>query len=185
MVNFNISRSFSANYAYLIVFTFFALTPRFGRAQDCNTDPILANTPLCEAIEANAAPTTPQPKQSLNVNLFLSDDGSPTPTISGKTNLPDGTELDITLSFDGTPVGEDSAIVTKGAFKVGPFSDQGRELNSGTYSVEVTSGAAELQPASVQAIIGSDGGSMRGPAVIPNPLEEGRVIDETFQITIH
>lgn len=125
--------------------------------------PQLADTPLCQTLDSIPQPTPPEPAQSLNVVLSITSDGSTTPTVYGHTNLPDGTELEVSLAqAAGTMAGQSDAVVAKAAFQAGPFSDGGRELNSGAYSVEVTSGDAELQPEAIQAVIGTDGGNMRG-----------------------
>jgi hypothetical protein len=169
---------------------FFAATivfwPVAAMAQSCALMPQLADTPLCQTLDSLPQSTPPEPTRSLNVTLSITSDGSATPTIYGHTNLPDGTELEVSLAeADGAMAVSSDAVVAKGGFQAGPFSDRGRELNSGAYSVEITSGDAELQPEAIQAVIGTDGGNMRGSAVVPDPFQPGhRVIDTTFQIAV-
>ena len=57
------------------------------------------------------------------------------------------------------------AVVVRGSFRAGPFTQDGSQLNPGIYSVEVTSPMAALQPDYVRAVIGESGENMQGPTV--------------------
>jgi hypothetical protein len=90
------------------------------------------------------------------------------PAIAGTTNLPDGTELQISLE---TPVlacrpnyrsRESKSVVKNGQFMAGPF-----DLDPGVYTLKIATNLAELQPPEVRAIIGAHGEYLRGRYVKP------------------
>jgi hypothetical protein len=111
-------------------------------------------------------------------------EGEGKPTVLGKTNLPHGTELMVTISRkESSYMGQSTARVSNGEFRVGPFSQKGAPLNHGTYMLEVTSPLASLQPPNVQRIIGRDGSKLEGPLVKKSILGENAVQYEiTFQV---
>jgi hypothetical protein len=98
------------------------------------------------------------------------------PTIYGATNLPDGTRLIVTMvRTESKYMAQDDVTVRNGQFKTAAFSSQGQPLNPGTYGVRVTMSLADLQDASVRAIIGAKGERMSGPLVkrgAPGPTIE-------------
>lgn len=103
---------------------------------------------------------------ALTVTVSATSDGTDKPTINGQTNLPDGTELMITLKRkESRYSAEDKAKVKGGAFRAGPFSTKGAGLNPGVYTVEVTSPLAQFQPPQTWPAIGKDGSSLAGPLV--------------------
>ena len=101
---------------------------------------------------------------ALTVTLTAQADGGDKPDIHGKTNLPDGIEIMITLRRkESNYMAQDKTKVKDGAFRVGPFSQKGVALNPGTYMLEVTMPLASLQPPSTWPIIGNDGANLQGP----------------------
>ena len=91
-------------------------------------------------------------------------EGGAQPAIVGETNLPEGTELMVSLSRRASSyLGQDKTTVSGGVFRAGPFSQKGTDLNPGKYTVEIGTPLAALQPPSVQKVIGSDGRKMVGP----------------------
>lgn len=105
-----------------------------------------------------------QPAWALSVSITATVEGGDKPTIVGKTNLPNGTELMVTLSRkESSYMAQDKTIVSDGRFRAGPFSQRGAPLNPGVYQIEVSSPLAALQPQSVRAVIGQDGGKLDGP----------------------
>lgn len=126
----------------------------------------------------------PSPVWALNVTLTTKVEGEGKPVIMAKTNLPDGTKLLVTISRkESSYMGQDRTQVSNGGFRVGPFSQKGAPLNPGTYTLEVTSPLATLQPQSVQVAIGQDGNKLEGLLAKKSEFG-GRVVEykTTFQV---
>ena len=103
---------------------------------------------------------------ALNVTLSAKSDGSATPTILGKTNLPDGASLMFTLENKGINYrAQTHTIVSGGKFEAGPFSMRGSSLPKGTYTLGVSMSVANVQSTDVQKVIGNDGGKLAGALV--------------------
>ena len=86
--------------------------------------------------------------------------------IEASTNLPDGTKLQASLQPPLATcrpncgyVWERDLRVVGGKFTIGPF---GSNLAVGTYTLVITSPLAELQPKSVQVVIGAHGEHLKG-----------------------
>lgn len=86
--------------------------------------------------------------------------------IEASTNLPDRTKLQASLQPPLATcrpncgyVWEGNLTVLRGHFTMGPF---GSNLNAGTYTLEITSPLAALQPKSVRSIIGANGEHLKG-----------------------
>jgi len=126
--------------------------------------------------------------QGLNVSVKVELEGGDTPTVVGKTNLPDGTMLMVTVSRKASSyMGQTEATVSSGSFRAGPFSDNGGALNPGQYVVNVFTPLAALQPAAVRTIIGEDGGKLRGPCTKPvtDPVVgKSRVVDCSITVKV-
>ena len=113
---------------------------------------------------------------AVTITISARTDGSNTPLIYGNTNLPNGTELMVTISRKASSyMAQENITVTDGHFRAGPFSKNNAALhldthsinnaalNPGTYTIEVSSPGAMAQPSSVRMVIGEDGGKMQGP----------------------
>ena len=95
--------------------------------------------------------------------------------IEGNTNLPDGTQMQASLQ---PPLAtcrpncgyawEGNLTMTKGRFAIGPLN-----LARGVYTLEITTPIAELEPATVRAIIGPHGENLMGPYVKAEPVPGG------------
>jgi hypothetical protein len=93
------------------------------------------------------------------------------PIFHGSTNLPDGSELMLTLARSQSGYMAQSQMkVAGGHFTTEQFSADGAPLNPGHYKVEISMSMAALQPASVQAVIGSEGQKMTGKLVARSVL---------------
>jgi hypothetical protein len=104
------------------------------------------------------------PLLALNVSITTKFEGGNTPIVTGKTNLPDGTELIITISCKKSSyMAQDKVNVTGGSFSVGPFTQDGEALNPGIYAIEISSPNSQFQPQSVRDIIGREGNKLTGP----------------------
>jgi hypothetical protein len=124
------------------------------------------------------------PALAINVVLTAKADNPEHPVIVGKTNLPDGTELMVTISRKASSfMAQDKTRVMKGEFRAGPFSQNGSALNPGTYAIEISSPIASVQPASVQTVIGQGGSNLGGPLAKRSEFG-GKVIEykTTFQV---
>ena len=83
------------------------------------------------------------------------------PKITGKTNLPDGMKLSVSIVGVGVAYkNQVVAVVKNGAFQTGNLP-----LKSGQYSAEITSVAAKLQSTEIQQIIGQSGEKLSGTSV--------------------
>lgn len=93
------------------------------------------------------------------------------PIFHGKTNLPDGSELMLTLSRPETLyMAQSKVTVNAGLFRTAQFSANNQPLNPGRYKITITMAIAYLQPHRVQEIIGDHGQRMRGKFVSASPL---------------
>ncbi|WP_146215714.1 hypothetical protein [Pseudomonas sp. RW405] len=104
-----------------------------------------------------------KPALALEVKMDVHASGGSYPVISGLTNLPDGTELSITLVVPGEYLGQGKAIVENGRFASEAFSNNGKPLPSGVANLEVNSVLASSEK--VRAVIGEHGEKMTGPHV--------------------
>lgn len=145
-------------------------------------------TPKPAAVEP--APTPPAPSKPTpppfdgTVVMSAHLEGGARPTVVGETNLPDGTELMVSLSRSASSYsGQDKTTVSGGAFRAGPFSQKGADLNPGKYTIDVSTPLAALQPASVQQVIGSDGGKMAGPLAKASDFG-GKVVEYTAKVEV-
>lgn len=94
------------------------------------------------------------------------------PVFIGKTNLPDGMELMLTVTKPGVTFAQDKVTVVNGGFTSSQFSASGKKYSPGRYELVVSMAMAELQPASVRAVIGERGEKMRGEFVGRGVLDE-------------
>ncbi len=123
------------------------------------------------------SPTLFEP--SLSVDL----EGAPRPIVVGKTNLPDGTELMITIGrAESNYEAQSKTAVTDGRFKSEQFSELGEDLKPGTYAVKVLMPIPAVQPAAVQRIIGNAGQYLQGPLVKQGDL--GVTVSYTTTFTV-
>lgn len=108
------------------------------------------------------------------------------PMIIGETNLPDGTRLDVRLRDEREPLtldarmyGDDVAV-SDGQFFAGPFSNNLKALDPGTYIVTVSLSPFQGDP--VNAVLGEDGSKLEGPLVTKARRHRGLMIE--YQTTI-
>ena len=88
------------------------------------------------------------------------------PVVSGQTNLPDGTELMITVSRkESSYLAQDKVKVNGGKFRSQQFSQRGVNFNPGKYSVQVLMPFPSGQSKSVRAIVGEHGENLKGALV--------------------
>jgi hypothetical protein len=97
------------------------------------------------------------------------------PIVTGQTNLPDGTQLLLTISRAESRFEAQSKVkVVKGGFRSEQFSQKGADLNPGKYKLEIVMPVAAVQTPEVRAVIGTNGEKMSGPLVKPGVV--GKVV---------
>jgi hypothetical protein len=93
------------------------------------------------------------------------------PIFHGVTNLPDGSDLMLTLSRpESGYMAQAKMKVMDGHFVTERFSAGGNPLNPEKYRVEVSMSMAELQPKQVQTVIGEHGQRLTGNLIKPSPF---------------
>ena len=102
----------------------------------------------------------------------------------GKTNLPNDTEVMISLSnTTGYKAQDNQSVSNNGSFSSGPFSKQGKGLDNGTYTVEVSTPTENVQPENVQKLIGDNGVNLTGSLIESDEVWGNRLkYSETFKI---
>ncbi len=87
------------------------------------------------------------------------------PLIIGTTNLPEGTELIVSVEGKDTKfTGQDKSTIKNGKFKCGPYGPA-QGLSKGKYVADVTMPYPFVQPDHVQEIIGKNGENLKGSLV--------------------
>lgn len=87
----------------------------------------------------------------LRGNAYREDNGNDKPAVIGSTNLPEGTELMLTIARkDIGYMAQAKAYVSAGKFQAGPFSNRGTALSPGSYTIEVLTPYVAVQPATVR-----------------------------------
>jgi hypothetical protein len=105
------------------------------------------------------------------------------PVVNGQTNLPDGTELMISISRkESNYSAEDEVKVAGGKFRRQEFSQKGSDLNHGKYSVEVLMPFPGVQSEGVRSVIGEHGEELTGPLVKHEELGNLVKYVSTFQV---
>jgi hypothetical protein len=102
--------------------------------------------------------------------------------IDGRTNLPEGTELMVSVQR-GPVLAGTKVIVRNGRFSADLYPRQGQPIPSGNYDIEVSTPFADLQPQSVKSVLGPDYSAVTGPLVVPSQFG-GRIIDYTAKVNI-
>src|SRR5947208_1833636 len=105
------------------------------------------------------------------------------PVVNGQTNLPDGTELMVTVSRrESNYTAEDKVVVVGGKFRTQTFSQGGADLNPGRYSVEVLMPYATGQSQGVRSVVGGRGEKLTGRLVKHEALGSLVKYVSTFQV---
>lgn len=131
----------------------------------------------------SAESSLPTPIETeLTMEVAVNADG--TVSVTAKSNLPNGTELNASVLAQGTFMAQDSASLQYGAVEFGPFSNNGAPLPAGTYQVSVTMPIARNQPSSVQATIGEHGEALTGPQVSKESVTDDAVVTTSQELVI-
>ena len=86
------------------------------------------------------------------------------PTIIGVTNLPEGTELLVTISRAASGYqAQDKTSALNGNFRSSQFSDKSQPLLPGKYQANIVAPLAAVQPSIVRAAVGENYSNFAGP----------------------
>lgn len=124
-------------------------------------------------------------KYEIHPVIILKTDGSNRPTVFGETNLPEETELSVTVRVPGQYGGMANATVHNHRFKAGPFTVNGGPLPPGEAIIDAQTPLPQGQPDSVRQVIGEYGENLRGPLVYTIPGLSGRMIKAITRATIN
>lgn len=87
--------------------------------------------------------------------------------VAGRTNLPRGTKMIVSLNRGRQYGAEDDATVGEfGRFYAGPFDDFSKRLKDGRYKIDVVAAVVPVQPESVQKAAGNDWSHFGGPNIV-------------------
>lgn len=151
------------------------------------------NTVPTSSANMNSATSQSSPAQSnsssaprneeVTLRISVEEDSKLRPKIIGETNLPDRTELLVTVSGKSTNfAGQDKTSVQAGRFQAGPFGPP-NGLKPGQYTVDVTMPIPSTQPDSVRAVIGQNGENLKGSLVTKGESGVSVEVEQAFKIT--
>lgn len=127
------------------------------------------NGPECQ--EDGGAPVSPNLEVKLRRNL------SGGVIVSGKTSLPNGMNLMISLrAKSGGFFAQDKAQVHSGSYESAGFTNKGSALLAGKYRVSISSPLMSFQPTSVKQKLGSSGSG------IPKDIREKSSYSENYTV---
>jgi hypothetical protein len=131
----------------------------------CNSKPKEQAPPAAAATSPAALP--PPLAQGVVLTVKLSFAADHRATVSGDTNLPDGTKLVIGVKEPGQAGAgaQSQAAVSAGRYTAGSIGPEGG-YRDGTYLAEVVMPAATEQPDAVRAVIGAQGENLTGKLVV-------------------
>ena len=124
---------------------------------------------------------------TIDATLTVAAGPGRTPIFGGRSNLPDGMQLNVMIETpSGTVLQQQLATMRGGRFTTAAFAPGGKPLPPGSYVVHVTSLAPVLQPPTVQEAIGALGEYLAGRYVGPGTAlpGQGNVLDERFGVSI-
>lgn len=130
------------------------------------SDQVAALPTQCPAIDDVGPPVSTAGR--FTVKFVAAAQGDPhRPTIIGRTNLPSGTELIISLERGASAYKAESKSVVggDGCFGSEPFTQGGDPVNPGDYVIDVLMPVTSVQPQSVRNIVGDRGQNIIGPLV--------------------
>lgn len=151
------------------------------------------NTPPARSANTNSATSQPSTTPSnassglmseeVTLRISVEEDSKSRPKIIGETNLPDKTELLVTISGKSTNFsGQDKTSVQAGRFQAGPFGPP-NGLKAGQYTVDVVMPIPPIQPDSVRAVIGQNGENLKGSLVTKGQSGISVGVEQAFRIT--
>lgn len=116
-----------------------------------------------------------------NINVFINEEvinDNGKIRLKLNSNLPDGSELMITLSGKNTNyIGQNKVVLKNGEAESEEFSNRGEAMESGEYNLSISLSLARLQSDEVRAVIGEDGEYLTGNIVKKSSIADGNVVD--------
>ena len=147
-----------------------------GGTSDTNT-----NNPAEPTTQSSVVSSTEKIDVSLEVTPKVnSEDGSVLFGVS--TNLPEGTELMVTVKKDSYTAQDTAVILKDGTGYTSEFSDKGKALK-GDYTVTVSMSLPKLQSEKVREIIGENGENITGKYVVPSEIDSANVVSGDFKFS--
>lgn len=132
----------------------------------------------------SATPSAPAEPKKFEVSLDVSvDENSGKPVFTVDTNLPNETNLMLTLSR-GDYTGQTHVIVKNGVASSEEFSDKGSPLASGEYLLTVSMSIPKLQSDAVRKVIGENGENMTGKYVLDSEIGDSVYISGDFNFSL-
>ncbi|MEE9614095.1 MAG: hypothetical protein V3W31_03950 [Thermodesulfobacteriota bacterium] len=105
-------------------------------------------------------------------------------SIYGKSNLPDGTELLVSLVNEKTGFqAQDTSAISNGKFSFLPLGSK-TGLNPGDYVVNIIMPLPHVQPEHVKRIIGDKGQYLSGPLVSRDDSSDSNIVEISFSFDI-
>lgn len=117
------------------------------------------------------------------LNFKVETNGTRKPKIVGETNLPDGTELGVSIDSKTVRYNAGSNVfVQNGRFESETFSKNYNDLEAGQYTAEVSMPIAQVQSPAVRAVIGQNGENLKGSLVEKGSLGVTVSTKQPFQL---
>lgn len=116
------------------------------------------------------------------LEIELAGASAKSPILYGATNLPDDTDLMLSVSSNSPGfTGGSKAKVVNGTFFGGPFGPE-EGLPIGRYTAEVMMPVPMAQPDSVRGVIGTNGENLKGPLVKKGDL--GKIVEKKLAFLV-
>lgn len=136
--------------------------------QSNNSSPQPISTATHEPKEEMKSDVQPLEK-GVVLTFKVETSGKRKPKIVGETNLPDGTELGVSIDSSAVQYNSCSTVFVRNErFESETFSNDQNDLEAGQYTAGVSMPMAQLQTPAVRAVIGQDGENLKG-----SPVEKG------------
>ncbi len=138
-----------------------------SRTSPANTDSPVASQPVhCPAADDVGLPVSSPGRFAVKFAATVQGDPRK-PMIGGRTNLPVGTKLIVSLEREASAykAQSDAMVGSDGCFSGGPFTEHGEPIIPGDYIIDVLMPLSAAQPQSVQDVIGNRGQNITGPLV--------------------
>ncbi|GEN25793.1 hypothetical protein [Halomonas cupida] len=104
--------------------------------------------------------------------------------VVGRTNLPDGTRVQVEVVREASGVRwQERVVISAGELEAGPFGS-GSGLSDGYYRLRLTTTPGELQPREVQGYLGSRGEHLSGPLIVESPHGLGQQVSAVQRVLV-
>lgn len=143
----------------------------------CGREPAAATAADALPGRQTFSPSSPQPLL-LTVHVTPLTHGA---RLLGVTNLPDGTELMLSVSRASVSASQ-KVSVSGGRFTQDLYPNDGKPIPPGAYEVEVMTPLGDLQPDPVKVQLGSDYEALTGPLLVKD--EFGRVVEYKSKVQL-